>query len=93
MLLDELEPKNEHFAVNESNPSKGIIVKNLTARWDNVRMFMDLWIYQLLLICFYLFLKNNSQPTLDKVSVEVKPGELLAVVGPVGAGKVLYYII
>ncbi|XP_023213002.1 multidrug resistance-associated protein 4-like, partial [Centruroides sculpturatus] len=31
--------------------------------------------------------KNESQPTLSKISLNVQPGELLTVIGPVGSGK------
>jgi ATP-binding cassette subfamily B multidrug efflux pump len=31
---------------------------------------------------------RSDEPTLDNVSFSVKPGQLLGVIGPVGAGKV-----
>ena len=36
----------------------------------------------------FIALQENDLTTLDDISVEVKPGKLLAVIGPVGAGKV-----
>ena len=37
-----------------------------------------------------LNLQASETPTLQGLSFTVRPGELLAVVGPVGAGKVSY---
>ena len=37
--------------------------------------------------------QNQKIDTLSKISFEVKSGELLAVVGPVGSGKVLLMLI
>lgn len=34
------------------------------------------------------WLPDHTDPNLNKVSVTVAPGKLLAVIGPVGAGKV-----
>ena len=40
-------------------------------------------------VCFCNFnLQESRTPTLQGLSFTVRPGELLAVVGPVGAGKV-----
>ena len=37
-----------------------------------------------------LMLQNVDQPTLGGVSAVVEPGKLLAVIGPIGAGKVRF---
>ena len=37
--------------------------------------------------------QNSEQTTLNDISVKVKAGKLLAVIGPVGAGKVRYYLV
>lgn len=45
--------------------------------------------FMLRLIYFLLFIwQTLDAPTLQNVSFTVKPGQLLAVIGPVGAGKV-----
>lgn len=36
--------------------------------------------------------QNSEQTTLNDISVKVKAGKLLAVIGPVGAGKVRDYL-
>ena len=37
--------------------------------------------------------QNSEQTTLNDISVKVKAGKLLAVIGPVGAGKVRDYLV
>jgi ABC-type transport system involved in cytochrome bd biosynthesis fused ATPase/permease subunit len=37
---------------------------------------------------FFFEFQDSEQSTLKNISLRVKPGELLAVIGPVGAGKV-----
>ena len=41
---------------------------------------------------YFVIFQNVEQNTLENISLEVKPGELVAVIGPVGAGKVLINI-
>jgi len=37
------------------------------------------------------WMPQSQEKTLSKVTVDIKPGMLVAVIGPVGSGKVRYY--
>ncbi|CAE1282648.1 ABCC4 [Acanthosepion pharaonis] len=62
LLLEELPPK---AVIHQTGNSKGLVIKDMSAKWD----------------------KELPQMTLKNISLILNPGELLAVVGPVGAGK------
>lgn len=79
MLLDEQKiisadaviDGNGHDGDKTPNNDRGIVISNVTAKWDN----------------------GQRSNTLEAINLTVEPGQLVALIGPVGAGKVCVRII
>ena len=42
-------------------------------------------------MCNFVLLQDQQSNTIDKISFELSSGQLLTVIGPIGAGKVQHY--
>lgn len=76
------------------NNKLAISVNDLCVKWDPVWFLNNYYslFYSLnyLSISFFSF-QNLAQPSLEKITINLEKGELLAVIGSVGCGKVSRY--
>jgi ABC-type transport system involved in cytochrome bd biosynthesis fused ATPase/permease subunit len=100
-MLDEIKPIS-NLQLSEFNGLNGgikekkeivpekpkIVIENIVAKWGSVRETRD--VSQSHNNIYLLF--QDSEFTLSNISLTVNPGQLLAVIGPVGSGKVYYLI-
>lgn len=67
-------------------------IQDLVCYWDKVRLTQEVQTLSVMtrseLSSAFLFFQMLEAPTLQNVSFTVKPEQLVAVIGPVGAGKV-----
>lgn len=90
--MDEVDPQHLGLPVAEKKDCM-VKIQNLTCYWDMVRLaerFLKMSgqssVFLKQLIKFVL--QMLEAPTLQNVSLTVKSEQLVAVIGPVGAGKV-----
>lgn len=101
LLLDEI-TTNSSALLQEDKKDPGVEIHDLTCYWDKVRRKLEIGGFVLLngrtafhkrllrsLKAALLFiLQTLDAPSLQDVSFTVNSNQLLAVIGPVGAGKV-----
>jgi len=71
------------------NHNDAKVPRSIDRRPLNQRFSSSSWIFNYYLYNLYS-LQETGQKVLDNVSFDVKQGELLTVIGPVGAGKVKF---